>query len=488
MKLLTFLGTGDYNEVEYQYEDQKIKTKYAPLATAYFIKPDEIILFLTKQAEERHFEPFQIELKQKLKLNIPVTLCNISMGFSEEDRWEIWEKVIQTMQKNEEISFDITHSFRLIPFYTFLAIQFAKFLNNIKLKGIFYGAYEHSDSIKPIIDIKEAFDIADWLYFTAFFKDTGIFPQKAAALVKEQQDNLYKQNAKDLPKIAKNIANKLIDISQTISVSNIASLPSVVNEFIKALDKGDAKKEFPIIAKPLSTMFDEIKKEYEGFAKFSSEQMIEWLINHGHITQAVLAMRERIIDFFIEESKRKNTEDRKKIASIINDLVKQNTQSPYKIVNIWQQISQLRNEIAHCGYRENARKAPNAIEDAKKYYDDLRNIQEADISKLKTLITEPVIFEIENREKYVLINIELKQELTHTILKNIKPPNLVEKNLANKGVVLNGRGPIWLYGYLIHFYHPSKFVAVYDPRINGAVIVQSHSPEYSVGNIIELHE
>jgi len=53
-------------------------------------------------------------------------------------------------------------------------------------------------------------------------------------------------------------------------------------------------------------------------------------------------------------------------------------------------------------------------------------------------------------------------------------------------VVLSGRGPIWLYCFLTHFYHPTKFIAVYDPRIGGGVIVETHTPGYSVGDTLEV--
>jgi len=487
MRLLTFLGTGEYKEAQYEYEQQTYKTKYAPIATAYFIRPSEMILFLTQEARAKHFEAFKAEVKQN-NLVQNILDQDIPPGFTEEERWDIWEKVIHTINPNDEISFDITHSFRLIPFSTFLAVQFAKFSKNIKLYGIFYGAYEHKNTIKPIINLKEAFDIADWLYFTAFFKDTGIFPPKATALIKEQHNTMYKQKVKDPPRIAKNIADKLIDISQTISVSNVVALKDVVKEFIKTLNKGEPEDEMQRISKPLATIFQDVEKEYKEFETFTQDQIIKWLIEHGHISQAVLAMRERIIDFFIEDKKKIYEEERDKITNRINDLDKstQNARSPYKIVNLWRGISQLRNGIAHCGYKTNVRSAKDAIEDTKKYFDELEKITENDVSEIKPLLSEPVKFTKEDKEKYILINIELTNEITYSILKNIKPPDIVKENIANKGVVLNGRAPIWLYGFLIHFYHPTKFVAVYDPRINGAVIVQSHSPEYSVGNLIEL--
>jgi CRISPR-associated protein Csx3 len=55
-----------------------------------------------------------------------------------------------------------------------------------------------------------------------------------------------------------------------------------------------------------------------------------------------------------------------------------------------------------------------------------------------------------------------------------------------RGVIISGRGPIWLYGRLIHHFHPARWVAVFDPRLGGAVVVASHWPEVKPGQIIEL--
>ena len=51
------------------------------------------------------------------------------------------------------------------------------------------------------------------------------------------------------------------------------------------------------------------------------------------------------------------------------------------------------------------------------------------------------------------------------------------------GVVLTGRAPIWLYGWLVHECHFTRWVACYDPRL-GAVVVESHTPEVRVGQVI----
>ena len=53
------------------------------------------------------------------------------------------------------------------------------------------------------------------------------------------------------------------------------------------------------------------------------------------------------------------------------------------------------------------------------------------------------------------------------------------------GVVISGRAPMWLYGFLIHELHPTAWVAVFDPRL-GAVVVATHSRVAKIGQVILL--
>lgn len=53
------------------------------------------------------------------------------------------------------------------------------------------------------------------------------------------------------------------------------------------------------------------------------------------------------------------------------------------------------------------------------------------------------------------------------------------------GVILSGRAPIWLYGYLVHELHPTAWVACYDPRL-GAVVVSTHSHQTRIGQVLPL--
>ena len=51
-------------------------------------------------------------------------------------------------------------------------------------------------------------------------------------------------------------------------------------------------------------------------------------------------------------------------------------------------------------------------------------------------------------------------------------------------VLLNGRGPVWGYCMLTHAAHATPAVATYDPRAGGYVVVESHSEDYKVGDVL----
>lgn len=71
--------------------------------------------------------------------------------------------------------------------------------------------------------------------------------------------------------------------------------------------------------------------------------------------------------------------------------------------------------------------------------------------------------------------------LSPTDMIGLELPSGIE---TSGGVVISGRAPIWLYAYFVHELHPTKWVACYDPRLSGGVVVATHSNQTSIGQII----
>lgn len=69
-------------------------------------------------------------------------------------------------------------------------------------------------------------------------------------------------------------------------------------------------------------------------------------------------------------------------------------------------------------------------------------------------------------------------------LKDVKFPKGID---FSKGVIIEGKAPIWLYGYLIYqCCHFAPWLGCYDPRL-GAVIVGTRTPQVSHYEVLSMH-
>ncbi|MEO0144166.1 MAG: CRISPR-associated ring nuclease Crn3/Csx3 [candidate division WOR-3 bacterium] len=103
---------------------------------------------------------------------------------------------------------------------------------------------------------------------------------------------------------------------------------------------------------------------------------------------------------------------------------------------------------------------------------------------------EKITFKTTKKGQYALVEFVCDGELEPSILANLNPPDPIKEDIADKIVILSGRGPIWLYAFLTHYYHPCSAIAIFDPRLNGAVLTQKHSTKirFSIGDIIPKNE
>ena len=87
-------------------------------------------------------------------------------------------------------------------------------------------------------------------------------------------------------------------------------------------------------------------------------------------------------------------------------------------------------------------------------------------------------------EDMVELEFTLKRPMKPEELRLVIPPPIP----VGKVLLISGRGPIWLYAYLVHHYvHLAKAIATYDPKIPGYIVVASHSEDYRPGDVIK-HE
>ncbi|TDA40633.1 MAG: CRISPR-associated protein Csx3 [Thermoproteota archaeon] len=85
----------------------------------------------------------------------------------------------------------------------------------------------------------------------------------------------------------------------------------------------------------------------------------------------------------------------------------------------------------------------------------------------------PVEFSLSGDKVQLLEFIIRKEVLEPKDLPLIKPPDVD----PSKPLIISGRGPHWLYQFLVHRYHFCRILATFEPRMGKGVIVESPSSE-----------
>lgn len=94
-----------------------------------------------------------------------------------------------------------------------------------------------------------------------------------------------------------------------------------------------------------------------------------------------------------------------------------------------------------------------------------------------------VTFNTTEKVEYTLVEFNIQGgAMEPSDLKQVVPPQVDPR----RGVIISGRGPVWLYSFLTHQYHYVLWVATFDPRVGGGVVVATHTKKVQVGDVVPV--
>jgi hypothetical protein len=368
MQLVTVLGTGRYEETCYTWQDQECQTKFVAKALCQFFKADAVKVLVTKEARDAHWE----NLKNSLGDQISVTPVPIPSGRSEAEIWEIFDAVVDSVEANSKIIFDITHSWRSIPMFVLLASAFLRKAKNVDIQGVYYGAWDRDHPKAPILDLTPTIKLLDWLTATDKFISTGSSVELAGILSGIQRQ-LHQQQAEVRPTKLINLSNNIKAISESIDLIRAKDLIEQSAK-LQRMSSQDIKSELGIFAKPFELLFEQIQADYGQFALNESEiqddtlilqkqfLLIRWYVVKGLSAQAILLSREWIISSLLvsEDINYSNKGERDPIEKQLSAMIgeKRILEQPVArrtnandLSAVWSTITNYRNDIAHAGER-----------------------------------------------------------------------------------------------------------------------------------------
>ena len=183
MKAFTFLGRGKLHLSNYTFDNQPpCETQFFAEAIVEFFSPKSLYIFATESAarepvsEDNENERLS-HLEKLLQGRTEVKPIKIKEGSDETELWDIFGDVVDNINDNDRVLFDITHGFRSLPFLTFLALAYiSNVRSGVTIERVIYGAYEAvkpDNPNKPVFDLTPFVSLLNWMNAVNIFQKSG---------------------------------------------------------------------------------------------------------------------------------------------------------------------------------------------------------------------------------------------------------------------------------------------------------------------------
>jgi hypothetical protein len=332
-------------------------------------------------------------------------------------------------------------------------------------------------------------DLLDWLSGAEIFLQRSDATLLAERLRTVHRQAWQRQSGEDLPTHLQRVANKLRSLSQALHLARPRDVMRHAHELLPMLTETASEAER--WAKPFAVILEQIRSETEKFAHDAPDRLdkenlqkqlalIEHFVGKGLWVQATLLAREWVVSWVALQRGSGDWLDRKyreaEIEEALGEALKRLQQlseevpdwfdglaKSEEVARLWDWLGSLRNDVAHCGMRNDAA-GITSIE---------QRVSEIP-QRLKALMDD-----VPERALYGgRVVIDLKS-LYGEVAKLDELPIYLEraKELAGEGneVVLTGQAPIWLYLAVAHALHGKARRLLYTSPTTGEVLIFDHT-------------
>ncbi|OAN43795.1 CRISPR-associated protein [Chloroflexus islandicus] len=406
MKAITFLGARP-QETCYVFPDGREHiAPFFGLALAQYLSDLDLVVFtteLTAQFYNQHFASAQAASIQAVR---------IPDGRDDDELWRIFQAVVEVIEPNEAVVFDITHGFRSLPFLSFLAAAYLRKVKAIQLKHVFFGNFEMRDQSAtphrtPVLDLTNFVELLDWMVGADLFVRFGDARDLAGLLRNQHQRLRPVSEDRDAMRVWANSPLKLtaevLDIAtRSLRVVRPADAMRASAQIMQRLPA--VEHEIGALALPFTPLAQQIIDNFRPIALGETEQadplrtlqtelnLVGWYLDRGQVFQAVALAREWLVswvmvqlgkgDRLLEKTERQLVEQtlgaavqvqrggtgKEEIHVDLNAIP-----SLKEVINLYNQLGDLRNDLMHAGKRKQPQGAQKVEERAKRLYESLKN-------------------------------------------------------------------------------------------------------------------
>ena len=295
----------------------------------------------------------------------------IKYGINDEEIWSNFDLVMgitEELEDGDKIYLDITHSFRSIPLFMYLMMDFIQNLQSkqIELSGLYYGMLdimrELDGDYAPVIDYKPLFEISKWIRGVYDFTSYG-----NGYIISELTDD-------------EDLANRINRVSNLININYIKELRTQIGKLYDQLQDTELKnlKVFNYIVPNLEEFLNRFKDIQEDW-KFQLE-ISKWFYENNKYGNAYISLVESILTYVCEFYDLDFTDfyNRKLVKVLVADNnIRRKHKDSNKLISLMNRFSKvniIRRAVSHGSLSESPRVSQQDIDNYEKYQSEIESL------------------------------------------------------------------------------------------------------------------
>jgi len=425
-KILTFLGTGRYEESTIHIDELEFRERVFPLALIRYYKmqkPDEelsVFFFLTSEARDNKnwveytLPSLEAEQVRYEALEIPKDIETLDKTLG------LIKEMIGVLSEGDEVVLDVTHCFRDIPLTASVVALYLKEVLDVKIT-ILYGKFDSVKNETHCTDLTFVTQLVEWIYAARVFKEYG-YSNELGALADQRNRRIYKTaNLSKKPKYLASMRLPLQYLTDALRLGSIRSIRESVRRFLVTFEKESTlNQEIHEYVPELELLMPSIIQRYKmvdtGASSFvldereiaTERELMKFYLDTRDIGMALRLAREYMINILLYKEG---------LANFVFDRDKREEIS--RFLGETDSLRKARNHIAHFGFNDS-----NNLTDVNTIEQHLRKLIDTDIDELYNEMMKNKQ-DLEASSYAVVSSLGLTEGALYTILNHYNPNLLI---------------------------------------------------------------
>ena len=171
MRLVSFLGTSDYQPTTYALPDgDSWQSPYVQEALMRYYEPSSLVVLVTPEARAKHATALT---QQLAATGVKPLFKAIETPVSESAQWALFDVLSEALQGTDRAMLDITHGFRSAPLVGVAAALYLEKLANVTVDPIVYGHRAYDSDTGQVVELGSFLSLIKLTYGAHIFETSG---------------------------------------------------------------------------------------------------------------------------------------------------------------------------------------------------------------------------------------------------------------------------------------------------------------------------